>query len=57
VAEKPKNLSFAQAAASGVGFLTAWSMVERAGVGKGSYVLVLGWDFFLSSFLLESNIN
>jgi len=42
VAEKPKNLSFAQAAASGVGFLTAWSMIERAGVGKGSHVLVLG---------------
>lgn len=42
VTEKPKNLSFAQAAASGLGFLTAWSMVERAGVQKGSYVLVLG---------------
>jgi NADPH:quinone reductase-like Zn-dependent oxidoreductase len=39
---KPKNLSFSQAAGSGIGFLTAASMISRAGVEKGNYVLVLG---------------
>lgn len=42
VEEMPSNLSFAQAAASGVGFLTAGGMVDRAKPTKGEFVLVLG---------------
>ncbi|KAJ7091380.1 putative dehydrogenase [Mycena belliarum] len=38
----PANLSFAQAAAVGVPFVTAWIMVEKAGLKQGDYVLVLG---------------
>ena len=40
--EKPKNLSFAQAAACGVAFLTSSTMIARAGVKKGDHVLILG---------------
>ncbi|KAJ7658118.1 hypothetical protein B0H17DRAFT_1185691 [Mycena rosella] len=40
--EMPANLSFAQAAAVGVPYLTAWVMVEKAALKKGDYVLVLG---------------
>ncbi|KAF2674700.1 GroES-like protein [Microthyrium microscopicum] len=42
LSEKPKNISFSQAASCGVGFLTADSMISRAGVGNGQFVLVLG---------------
>ncbi|KAK3061827.1 hypothetical protein LTS18_005356 [Coniosporium uncinatum] len=42
LAPKPKNLSFVQAAACGVPFLTASAMLRRAGVRAGQYVLVLG---------------
>lgn len=42
VEEMPINLSFAQAAACGVGFLTAGAMVDMARPIKGDYVLVLG---------------
>ncbi|KAJ7446676.1 putative dehydrogenase [Mycena latifolia] len=40
--EMPANLSFAQAAAVGVPYLTAWTMVEKAALKKGDFVLVLG---------------
>lgn len=42
VSEMPANLSFAQAAACGVGFLTAGAMVDKADLKEGDYVLVLG---------------
>lgn len=42
VSEKPENLSFPQAAACGVGFLTAGAMVDKAKPKEGEYVLVLG---------------
>ncbi|KAJ7180672.1 putative dehydrogenase [Mycena filopes] len=40
--EMPGNLSFEQAASVGVPYLTAWTMIERAALEKGQYVLVLG---------------
>ena len=41
--EKPKQLSFEQAAALGLGYLTAWSAIVTAGrVSPGDIVLVLG---------------
>ncbi|KAJ7765472.1 putative dehydrogenase [Mycena maculata] len=40
--EMPSNLSFEQAAAVGVPFLTASLMVEKAALKKGQYVLILG---------------
>ncbi|KAJ7760561.1 putative dehydrogenase [Mycena metata] len=40
--EMPRNLSFEQAASVGVPYLTAWTMVERAALAKGQYVLILG---------------
>ncbi|KAJ6591548.1 zinc-containing alcohol dehydrogenase superfamily [Mycena vulgaris] len=40
--EMPANLSFAQAATVGVPYLTAWSMVTKAALNKGDYVLILG---------------
>lgn len=40
--EMPGNISFAQAAACGVAFLTASMMLNRAATKKGEYVLVLG---------------
>lgn len=42
VVEKPKNLSFAQAAAVGTPFTTAAIALRRAGVKAGETVLVLG---------------
>ena len=42
VVEKPKNLSFAQAAAAGTPFTTAAIALRRAGVKAGETVLVLG---------------
>ena len=42
VIEKPKNLSFAQAAAAGTPFTTAAIALRRAGVKAGETVLVLG---------------
>jgi NADPH:quinone reductase-like Zn-dependent oxidoreductase len=42
VATKPASLSFVQAAACGVPFTTAWDGLERAGVGSGSRVAVVG---------------
>lgn len=40
--EMPANLSFEEAAACGVPFLTAFAMVEQAALKKGQYVLILG---------------
>ena len=42
VALKPATLSFAQAAAIGVPYTTAFDAVERAGVGQGTSFLVIG---------------
>lgn len=40
---KPKNLSFAQAAAAGLGIVTAWTgLFDRAGLKKGETLLVTG---------------
>ena len=40
--EMPSGMSFSQAAACGVGFLTAATMVEKAAPKEGEHVLVLG---------------
>ena len=42
VALKPEALSFAQAAAVGVPWITAWEGVERSGITAGTNVLVIG---------------
>ena len=42
IADKPKSLSFSQAACCGVPFTTAWSALERSEVTRGSRVLVVG---------------
>ncbi|MSQ50343.1 MAG: zinc-binding alcohol dehydrogenase family protein [Betaproteobacteria bacterium] len=42
VALKPESLSFAQAAACGVPLITAWTALERTGVGQGCRLLVIG---------------
>jgi NADPH:quinone reductase len=43
--EMPNTLSFTQAAACGLSFLTASLMLERASTKKGEHVLVLGrWN-------------
>jgi NADPH:quinone reductase-like Zn-dependent oxidoreductase len=42
VALKPKSLSFAQAAAIGVPFTTAYDAVERTGIKQGTSFLVIG---------------
>ncbi|MCJ1390043.1 hypothetical protein MMC18_002901 [Xylographa bjoerkii] len=42
VMEMPSNLSFPQAAACGVGFLTASMMVGKAAPEQGEHVLILG---------------
>ncbi|MCY1280421.1 Mycocerosic acid synthase [compost metagenome] len=42
VARKPKALSFAQAAACGVPYSTAWDALERSGVQAGTRLLVIG---------------
>ncbi|MFI6998725.1 zinc-binding alcohol dehydrogenase family protein [Nocardia sp. NPDC050175] len=42
VARKPATLSFAEAAASGVPYLTAWEAVERIGVGAGTALVLIG---------------
>lgn len=42
VALKPRSLSFAQAAASGVPLTTAWHALDRSGVGSGCRILILG---------------
>jgi NADPH:quinone reductase-like Zn-dependent oxidoreductase len=42
IAEMPDNLSFSQAAACGVGFLTAKLMLDVVAPKEGEYVLVLG---------------
>lgn len=43
VSPKPKNLSFAQAAAAGLGVVTAWSgLFDRAGLKKGETLVVTG---------------
>ena len=42
VALKPESLSFSQAAACGVPLTTAWSALERCGVGKGCRLFVIG---------------
>ncbi len=41
-AEMPANLSFAQAAACGVPYTTAWDGIRRAKVGAGKSFLVIG---------------
>ena len=38
----PENLSFAQAAACGVPYTTAWDGISRAKVGPGTHFLVIG---------------
>lgn len=40
--EKPKGLSFAQAASCGVPYITAWDALERSGVAAGTRVVVIG---------------
>ena len=42
VAPKPRALSFQQAAACGVPFVTAWHALEHARVGEGATLLVIG---------------
>ena len=43
VSPKPQNLTFAQAAASGLAVVTAWaSLFDRAGLKKGETLLVMG---------------
>jgi NADPH:quinone reductase len=42
LAPKPRALSFEQAAACGVPYVTAWHALEHARVGNGSNVLVIG---------------
>ncbi len=42
VAVKPESLTFSEAAACGVPFVTAWSALERTEVKEGSNVLVVG---------------
>ena len=42
ISEMPKNLSFSQAAACGVGYLTASAMLAKAKLEKGNHALVLG---------------
>jgi NADPH:quinone reductase len=42
VARKPRALSFVQAAACGVPYVTAWHALEQARVGKGAKLLVIG---------------
>jgi NADPH2:quinone reductase len=43
VSPKPKNLSFPQAAAAGLGIVTAWNgLFDRAGLKKGETLLVTG---------------
>jgi NADPH2:quinone reductase len=40
---KPNNLSFEQAAASGIGFVTAWtSLIDAAGLREGETALIFG---------------
>lgn len=39
---KPANLSFAQAAACGVPYSTAWDALERSNTGAGTRLLVIG---------------
>ena len=42
VAIKPQSLGFAQAAACGVPFVTAWQAVENTGVTSGTSCVVIG---------------
>ena len=42
VSIKPEALSYAQAASCGVPYVTAWHALERAGVNKGSRLLIIG---------------
>jgi NADPH:quinone reductase len=42
LAPKPRALSFEQAAACGVPYVTAWNLLEHARVGKGNKLLVIG---------------
>ncbi|WP_069166772.1 quinone oxidoreductase family protein [Nocardia altamirensis] len=42
VARKPATLTFAEAAASGVPYLTAWEAVERTGIQAGTTVVLIG---------------
>ena len=42
LAPKPRALSFQQAAACGVPFVTAWHALEHARVGEGTTLLVIG---------------
>ncbi len=42
IALKPKSLSFSQAASCGVPYTTAWSALERCGVGKGTKLVIVG---------------
>ncbi|OGA02419.1 MAG: oxidoreductase [Betaproteobacteria bacterium RIFCSPLOWO2_02_FULL_64_12] len=42
IALKPRSLSFSQAASCGVPYTTAWSALERCGVGKGTRLVIVG---------------
>lgn len=42
VVEKPESLTFSQAAACGVPYVTAWSAMERTTVGEGMNVTIIG---------------
>ncbi|PTR39021.1 NADPH:quinone reductase-like Zn-dependent oxidoreductase [Rhodococcus sp. OK611] len=42
VSTKPANLSFEQAAACGVPYLTAWEVLERSRIGAEDAVLIIG---------------
>jgi NADPH2:quinone reductase len=46
--EMPKNLSFTEAAACGLAFLTASMMLDRVALKKGDHVLVLGSSIIMS---------
>jgi NADPH:quinone reductase-like Zn-dependent oxidoreductase len=42
LAPKPRSLSFEQAAACGVPYVTAWNLLEHARVGNGATVYIIG---------------
>jgi NADPH:quinone reductase-like Zn-dependent oxidoreductase len=53
LAPKPKNLTFAQAAASPISGVTALQAVRKAGVGAGDKVLVIGASGGVGSFAAQ----
>ena len=53
LAPKPRALSFQQAAACGVPFVTAWHALEHARVGEGATLLVIGAAGGVGSSLVQ----